>query len=181
MQLQILSKLYKGKDRIELTEAELLPKHKKHDNLLTPISSYFNQNCIIGIFLPPFMIQILVYEKNLNTVHVKRSQSRNKQGRGQSLLIGSFFEMLSNMTFPPMFQQRSLLFQSNTSWHVIPHLFPQSRLSPGGLCPCGHLCKKSWGRTKQTLQVWFLCFPPFDTAALGTLLNRYLALLNSLF
>lgn len=43
------------------------------------------------------------------------------------------------------------------------------------------LCRRIWGPDlplpRQTLQVWFLCFP-FNAVTLGALHNRNLALLN---
>ena len=63
-------------------------------------------------------------------VLVQRSRSRNKQGRGQSLLKGSFFETLPNVTStPPLFSKEH--FCSRGTLLSILHIVTQRILSPG--------------------------------------------------
>ena len=51
-------------------------KIKKADHIcLATDQSYLNQDCPTELFHQPFMIWILVYESNLNMVHVKSHET----------------------------------------------------------------------------------------------------------
>lgn len=108
---------------IVLTKLELTSKNKKHNNLLTPIQSYFNQNCITGIILSRVMTWILIHEINLNMVLVKGHDLIINMAEANHHSKVAFLRRYRMCPFPLLCSVKITLFQGYTLG--ILHIFMQ--------------------------------------------------------